>query len=603
MQCSQRTSAIMLLWSAGAIVTLCHGQQLRAQAPTADAAGDGVIIEQGIPAKMRDGVVLRADIYRPAKPGKFPILLKRTPYSKNVSSGPSDKLVGQDWHWGFVLQAVARGYVVIIQDSRGRYTSDGEWYPFRETEDGYDTVEWAASLPYSNGKVGTWGMSYNGSTQLQTAIGSPPHLTGIFPVMTGSDVHAEGGLYQGGVLARQSVHGWTSQLAEDALYRRIDKDRSSQRYLWMLPADDPLFEPGNTHGLVPFLQDWLAHPAYDGYWKQLSIEEHHAKILVPAYHINGWYDSSVRGALRNYIGIKAHGGSDAARQGQRLLVGPWPHRPPPYVETRTGDVDFGAGASLDLNLVALRWYDHILKGIDNGIEREKPVRIFVMGRNTWRDEADWPLARAHATSFYLESNGKANGLSGDGSVSREFARTEVPDHYVYDPQDPVPTRGSGGDARDQRPVEARNDILIYSTPPLKEELEVTGPIRAEIYASSSAVDTDFTVRLVDVWENGFAQNLTDGILRARYSKSPENAEFLNPGEIYKFTIDLGATSNVFLAGHKLRIEITSSNFPRFERNTNTGEDPSRSTRMVKATNTVYHDREHPSALILPVVPN
>ena len=249
--------------------------------------------------------------------------------------------------------------------------------------------------------------------------------------------------------------------------------------------------------------------------------------------------------------------------------------------------------------------------MDTGIGREKPVKIFVMGKNVWREEDDWPLARTRSTRFYLHSGGKANTLSGDGSLSTAVTQSEPPDSYVYDPVDPVPTRGGGlccdhaqlaPGAWDQRPVEARSDVLVYATPPFKEDFEVTGPVSVELYASSSAVDTDFTAKLVDVWPNGFAQNLTDGILRARYRNTPEKPEFMNPGEIYKLPVDLWATSNVVRAGHRLRVEISSSNFPRFDRNLNTGEDQARATRIVKATNTIYHDRAHPSAVILPVVP-
>lgn len=259
----------------------------------------------------------------------------------------------------------------------------------------------------------------------------------------------------------------------------------------------------------------------------------------------------------------------------------------------------------------LRWFDYVLKGIDNGMAQEKPVKIFVMGRNVWRDEDDWPLARARETRYYLHSQGKANTLSGNGELSAAAPAAEPADKYTYDPADPTPTRGGGlccdnnhepSGAFDQRPVEARTDVLVYSTSPFKEDTEVTGPVSVELYASSSAVDTDFTGKLVDVWPNGYAQNLTDGIQRARYRVTPEKAEFMNPGEVYKFTIDLVATSNVFLKGHQLRVEISSSNFPHYDRNLNTGGDQGHSTRMMKAINSVYHDREHPSALIVPVVP-
>jgi putative CocE/NonD family hydrolase len=370
----------------------------------------------------------------------------------------------------------------------------------------------------------------------------------------------------------------------------------------------------NAEDLAPYFQEWLGHPSYDDYWKQLSIEDHHDRIQVPGYHVGGWYDIFMGGTVRNYVGIKARGGSEAARRGQRLMIGPWYHGP---FDGKTGEVDFGLaarsadGKSFDTDEVMLRWYDRVLKGEANGVEREKPVKIFVMGENVWREEDDWPLLRAKTTRYYLHSGGNANSLLGDGTLTPEASQLEPSDHFVYNPAEPVPTRGGGlccdnqrlaSGAFDQRPVEARGDVLVYTTPEFQRDFEVTGPVSLDLHASSSAVDTDFTAKLVDVWPNGFAQNLTDGILRARYRNSPEKQEFMNPGEVYKLTIDLWATSNVFKAGHKLRLEVSSSNFPRFDRNLNTGEPAGTSTRMVKATNTIYHDREHPSALVLPVVP-
>jgi hypothetical protein len=560
-----------------------------------------VIVEQA-EAKMRDGVVLRSDIYRPRADGKFPVLLNRTPYDK------VNELA-------FGLRAASQGYVVISQDVRGRYTSEGEWYPFKhEIEDGYDSVEWAASLPYSNGKVGMLGGSYGGASQLLAAISTPPHLVGLFSWVTASNYH-EGWVYQGGAFQEWLNESMTSYYALDSLQRRAAAN-VWRRALKLPLASYPLFGSGKQDDptvtlpeLAPYFLDWLAHPSYDDYWKRLSIEEHFSRITVPIFHIGGWYDVFLGGTLRNYVGIKARGGSEAARRrGQRLLVlvgghvGPGP---------RIGDVDFGRNSVVNVDNLSLRWYDYLLKGVKNGLESEKPVKLFVMGKNVWRDEDDWPLARARNERFYFHSQGKANSLSGDGTLSTSQPGSEPADQYVYDPGDPVPTHGGpaccdrvhlASGAADQRSVEARKDVLVYSTPPFKEEFEVTGPVSVELFARSSTVDTDYTGKLVDVWPNGFAQNLTEGILRARYRKSPERVEFMNPGEIYKFTIDLWATSNVFLKGHRLRLEISSSNFPRFDRNLNTGEDIGRGTRWVKATNTILHDKEHPSSVLLPVVP-
>jgi len=555
-----------------------------------------VVVERGVPAKMRAGVVLRADIYRPKAKGKFPVLLTRTPYDKR---GEMD----------FGPLAAARGYVVVSQDVRGRYTSEGEWYTFKnESQDGYDTVEWAAALPYSNGKVGMFGGSYVGATQMLTAIAAPPHLAGILPVVTASNYH-ENWTYQGGAFEQWFDQSWTTGLAENTLDRRMGKDSYATRWDTKLPLTDyPLLDPGTPAGLADYYTDWLAHPAYDDYWKHWSIEEHFSQIQVPALHVAAWYDLFQDGSFQNYLGIKAHGGSDAARNGQRLLVIVGGHAGSGPV---IGEVDFGKDSVMNEDALALRWYDYLLKGVENGMGSEKPVKLFVMGKNVWREEEGWPLARAKATSYYLHSAGKANTLSGDGTLSTTAPATEAADKYVYDPADPAPTRGGPlccdgthqpPGAFDQRPVENREDVLVYTTPAFKQDTEVTGPITLEVYVSSSAVDTDFTGKVVDVGPQGFARNLTEGILRARYRTSREKAELMNPGEVYKLTLNLWSTSNVFLAGHKLRLEVSSSNFPRFDRNMNTGEDQGHSARMVKATNAVYHDREHPSALILPVVP-
>jgi putative CocE/NonD family hydrolase len=385
--------------------------------------------------------------------------------------------------------------------------------------------------------------------------------------------------------------------------------------VWKLPlASYPVFslpsvsaESDLTASLAPYFHDWLSHPNYDEYWKRVSIEEHFAEINVPILHVAAWYDIFLGGSLRNYIGIKAHGASDAARRGQHLLVVIGGHA---GSGRNIGEVDFGPAANLEEeDDILLNWYDYLFKDAHNEFA-EKPVKIFVMGVNEWRQEDDWPLGRAVNTKYFLHSSGRANSLRGDGALSTTAQRSENPDQYVYDPASPAPTIGGplccdskhlAPGPRDQRPVEARNDVLIYSTPPLSQDLEVTGPITLEFYAKSSAMDTDFTGKLVDVWPNGFAQNLTEGILRARYRESQEKPELMNPGQIYKIKIDLWATSNVFRKGHVLRLELSSSNFPRFDRNLNTGADAALAQQFVSATNTIYHDDQHPSALILPIV--
>jgi hypothetical protein len=576
--------------------TVVSAIPLRAQG----ASHYDVAVERGAKATMRDGVVLRADIYRPTQEGRYPVLLVRTPYNK---TGETD----------FGYKGAAKGYVVITQDVRGRYTSEGDWYPFKyEAQDGYDSVEWAASLPYSNGKVGMFGGSYVGATQMLAAITHPPHLAGICPFVTASNYH-NGWTYQGGAFEQWFNESWTSGLAQDTFNRLVQKNTNAMEGIWKFPLQDyPLF---NVHdfslnrsleNLASYFQDWLAHPNYDDYWKRLSIEEHFSDITVPALHIAAWYDIFQGGSLRNYEGLKANAGSDAAKKGQHLLVIIGGHA---GGGRKIGDVDFGpAGAEFDDTNVTLDWYDYLFKGAHNHFA-QKPVRIFVLGANQWRDEDDWPLARAHTIKYFLHSSTGANSVRGDGGLSTATPRSEHSDRYTYDPANPVPTIGGPlcCDAahlppgpRDQRPDESRDDVLVYSTNAFSKDFEVTGPVSVELYASSSAADTDFTAKLVDVWPNGFAQNLTEGIIRARYRNSESSPELLNPGQVYKFAIDLWSTSNVFRQGHRLRLEISSSNFPRFDRNMNTGQSAEVSSHSVAATNMIYHDSEHPSALLLPV---
>ncbi len=568
--------------------------------PLAAAAAEhyDVTVERNVAAKMRDGVTLRADIYRPKAEGKFPVLLVRTPYDKTGSMG-------------FGLRAAARGYAVIAQDVRGRFESEGEWYPFKnESQDGYDTVEWAAALPYSNGKVGMFGGSYVGATQFLAAIAKPPHLSGICPNVTASNYH-DGWTYQGGAFEQWFNESWATGLAKNTMRRRLEAGGNAIGWTKILPLRGyPVLEAPESEGLAPYFTDWLAHPNYDDYWKQWSIEDHYAQVQVPVLSFAAWYDIFLGGSLKNFVRLKTEAGTEAAKRGQRLAVTVGGHAGQSSTG-KVGAVEFGNKLPADLDEITLRWYDWLLKGEANGVEKEKPVKIFVMGKNEWRDEDDWPLARAKNTRYFLHSSGAANGLGGNGSLSTVAPADEKPDQYVYDPNDAVPTIGgplccgalpTGIGPEDQRPAEARSDVLVYTTPAFAKDTEVTGPVSLDLYVSSSAVDTDFTGMLVDVWPNGFAQNLTSGILRLRYRNSQEKPELANPGETYHIAVDLWSTSNVFLAGHKLRLEVSSSNFPRFDRNLNTGEEQARATRMIKATNVIYHDKAHPSALVVPVVP-
>lgn len=565
----------------------------------------GVTLERNATMKTRDGVTLVADIYRPADGQKHAVLLTRTPYNKD-NMAP----IG--------MKAAQRGFVVVIQDTRGRFNSDGEWYPFKhESADGYDTVEWAAALPGSDGRVGMFSGSYVGATQMLAAIAQPPHLAGICPVVTASNYH-ENWTYRGGAFEQWFSQSWTSGLARDTTTRLVDQSSNARLGEQTLPLTEfPVFNLGPgpietgaalTKKLAPYYEDWLAHPTYDDYWKQWSIEENYQNIQVPALTIAAWYDIFLGGSLRNYIGLRDHAGNAEARAKQRLVVAIGGHS---GWDRRVGTVDFGPEAPFDENEITVEWYEYLFLGEQNQFaDSSKPVRIFVMGKNQWRSEAAWPPPEAKPVHYYLQSAGNANTTAGDGFLSAT-AKPGAQDSFVYDPANPVPTVGGPlcCDSQhllpgplDQREVEARKDVLVYSTPPFEADLEVTGPVTLDLFASTTAADTDFTAKLVDVAPDGTAVNLTDSILRARYRNSTAKADPIEPGKIYEYRIDLSSTSNVFLKGHRLRLEVSSSNFPRFDRNLNTGRDAATSAEFVKATSVVYHDAKHPSALLLSVVP-
>jgi putative CocE/NonD family hydrolase len=573
-------------------------------------------VERDVPARMRDGIILHADVYRPAAAGRYPVILLRTPYNKSFGRIAYLQLDP--------MRAASQGYALVIQDTRGRFNSEGDFYCFRdESQDGYDTVDWAAQQPWSDGNVGMYGASYMGATQWLAAIARPPHLKCIVPLITASDYH-EGWTYQGGAFELGFNLSWTlanlvlanfahikrPAAAGDRLRQELIRavDCMCEPFTYLPLKDFPLLAQEN---LAPYYNDWLAHPDDDEYWRQWNIEDRHSQITVPALNVGGWYDIFLGGTLRNYLGMRQHGGSAQATQ-QRLIIGPWFHTT--MWPNIAGEVDFGVmaqGLAIDIEGIILRWFDHWLKGIDTGLLREPPVKLFVMGENRWRDEPEWPLARAQNTRYYLHSGGRANTLHGDGVLGTELPGHEPADYYLYDPRHPVPTHGGGlccwqasvpGGAYDQRLVEERPDVLVYSAPPLAQAVEVTGPLMLKLWATSSAVDTDFTAKLVDVDPMGYARNLTDGIMRARYRESAAKPTLIEPGKVYEYTIDLWATSNVFKAGHRIRVEISSSNFPRFDRNPNTGHPFAQDAELRPATQTILHDVDHPSHIVLPIIP-
>jgi len=574
-------------------------------------------IHKDVPMKTRDGVTLRADVYRPAGSGRHPVLLSRLPYDKNGRRRPGD-----------IDVFVERGYVVIMQDTRGRFASDGERYvPLApEANDGYDAVEWAAQLPYADGRVGTMGQSYLGATQYLLAPTRPPHLRAAFPASAAADFHQAWVYHTGGAFELGWQVPYAMLMARDTIARKglttsllPDLERA------LAPAVTPWAPPLTAEAyrrlplsawadlLAPvadYLGDYLRHPEDGPAWWPLNLERQHHEIDVPMYHVTSWYDIFLHGGIANFCGLRHHARTETARRAQKLLIGPWAHLFPytSPTSTGTGEIDFGPAALIDLHEIQLRWFDHWLKGADTGILDEPPVKIFVMGLNRWRDEQEWPLARARYTPYYLHGTGQANGAGGDGGLSPAVPGDESPDRFVYDPADPVPTRGGNTlilamGVMDQRPVEARADVLVYTSAAMTEPLEVTGPITVTLHAASSAPDTDFTAKLVDVRPDGYAQNLADGIVRARYRLSRERATPLPPGEVSAFTIDCWATSHVFRPGHRIRLEISSSNFPRFDRNLNTGEDQATGTRWQTAQQTVFHDARYPSHVLLPIIPS
>ena len=567
---------------------------------------------------MRDGVRLATDVIRPDAPGRYPVLVSRSPYGKDAYINNPDHSV-----WFFAKH----GYVVISQDCRARFESEGDGYNplFQEVQDGYDTVEWAARQSWSNGRVGTTGQSYLGATQYTLATNNPvpPHLQTMAPVSASADFHQSWVYHTGGAME----WGWMVPYAifkgRNTLGRAGRENLLSQLDEYLLPADNfaqPLKDKWYRHlplsdwtnrlkETAPYFQEYLDNEADGPYWWRINLLRHVEGITLPMFHVTSWYDIFLEGALNAYQAIRDRGGSELARRNQRLLIGPWAHLLPYTVPTsgQTGDIDFGPEAIIELHHYLLRWFDYWLKDIDTGIMGELPVRLFVMGENRWRDEQEWPLARTHYTCYYLHAEAPANTRNGGGTLSTFPPGDEPPDSYTYDPKDPVATLGGNTliipqGVSDQRTVEDRQDVLVYTSGALEMDLEVTGPIKVRLFASSSAVDTDFTAKLVDVGPDGYVQNIQDGIIRARYRTSESEPSLMEPGRVYEFVIDLWATSHLFKKGHRLSVDISSSNFPRFDRNPNTGAPLGRDDRLEVAKQTVHHREEYPSHIVLPVIP-
>jgi len=555
----------------------------------AASSAESLRFERDLEVRMRDGVVLRADVLRPDRPGRLPALLVRTPYGKTWERSDDS----------FAVRAARAGYVVVFQDVRGRYRSDGVFDPYRqEGKDGYDTIAWVAGLPYCDGQVGLTGLSYPAAVQWLAAVESPPQLKAMAPAMTFSNGRSF--VYFGGAFDLSWLPWFYSNIAPD-VRRRLGlpgpRSDAEAEKAWTANGEAWLRHlPLGTHpalaGVAPSFFEWLDHPDDGPYWDYLRIESRYDRVRIPVLNLSGWHDEGYgpNGAAHNFLGTRQWGG--------RLVIGPWTHGTPTPKKTRVGAIDFGKDAGLDYFALLLRFFDRWLKGVPNGIDREAPVRIFVMGDNVWRDETDWPLARAHGTAYYLHASGRL--------ATEPPSEPESSDGYVYDPADPVvdPHEGRLGPF-DQSPLQARRDVLVYKSEPLARDLEVTGPIEIELWASSSARDTDFVARLLDVHPDGKAYNLmspTLEVLRARYRNGEDRPEPLEPGRPVKLRLANGITANVFKAGHRIGLLVTSSLHPHLDRNPNTGGVIATEPRTLRAEQLIFHDAGHPSRIVLPVVP-
>jgi putative CocE/NonD family hydrolase len=562
-----------------------------------------VTVTRDFPALMRDGVTLRADVYRPAADGTYPVLVTRTAYDKAAGRGRTGSVYAE---------LAASGYVVAAQDVRGRFASEGDFVPFTspdhyEVEDGYDTVEWAARLPGTTGKVGIFGQSGGAWSAWCAALGAPPSLAamfaeGISPRLTDNEaLFRHGRRLQWFVLTLAPENRRRTGL--DGPHNRDEAERlwGRERFKWLwftprLELPDELLG-----GLGDHYRYAISHPGVDSF----QWIGRHTDVRIPILHRAGWYDRFIR-TTDGFNEMMQHAASPEIRRRQRLLLGPWGHTTD--LSGCPGDVDFGPEGKAHQPALMLRWFDHWLKGIQNGTETDAPVRLFVMGENRWRDEQERPPARARYVDYYLRSGGNANTPRGDGELSARQPEPGVDaasDGYTYDPRDPVPSITALEDqdgAYDQRPLAWRRDVLVYQTPPLDEPIEVTGEPLLHLHAATSAADTDFTAKLIDVHPDGLAQILCYGIVRARFRNGFDRPELLTPGQTYDYTIRLNPTANRFLTGHRIRVDISSSDFPSFDRNHNTGGDGVSETAMVVAHQTVFHDATHRSRITLPVIP-
>lgn len=546
-------------------------------------ASDPALLRETIRVPMRDGVRLAANLFRPSKAGRHPVILIRTPYNKGTDLVRSYRAF------------VEAGYAVVVQDVRGRFESEGVFDPYRqETADGEDTIDWIGKQSWSDGRIGMAGSSYLGIVQWKAALSGHPKLKAIFPVVSGCDDYRDRAYSPGGALKLGNRLLWISANLRAPGYQPPDFSQLVRRL--------PLAASGQAAAgqTVAMFETALQHPAYDAFWRSISTCEQIANVRVPVFSVGGWYDNFVESDLEAFSRLR--------KLGRRIhtLIGPWPHN----MSIPFADMDFGPQSRVPLLEIQLAWFDRWLRD-KPGKANFAPLKIFVMGINRWREENEWPPARARFVKWYLSSRKGANSLAGDGVLLRNPPRRQGRDEYVYDPADPVPTLGGNTCCNpkvfpwgpmDQRPVEKRTDVLVYTSAVLKKDVEVTGPVSAVLWVATTARDTDFTAKLVDVYPDGRAINLADGVLRVRYRDGLDLPAPAEPGKIYAITVPVGVTSNVFRAGHRIRLEISSSNFPRFDRNLNTGGANGYEHRWVRARQSVYHGGERSSYVLLPVVP-
>jgi putative CocE/NonD family hydrolase len=557
------------------------------------------VVSKDVPVPMRDGIVLRADVLLPAESGRFPTLVYRTPYNKE-SALQEQKIFEK---------AVARGYAVVVQDVRGRYASGGEFNAYRnEGHDGYDTIEWAARQSWSDGKVGTFGLSYPGAVQWLSAVENPPHLKAMVPAMTFST--PRNFFYSGGVFDGSWLDWIWFNIAPDIRRRKSlpgPKTRKEAAATWeqehqRLQEFLPLRELPDLKDAAPFYYEWLSHPPVDPWWDWAELRNKYERVNAAVLNLSGWYDEAYGpdGATTNFNGLLA------ARRGEkdprtRTIIGPWTHGG--QEESRSGEREFGPSAAIDYDELILRWMDHYVRGIDNGIDRERRVRIFVMGENVWRDEDTWPLKRARTESFYLASK---SAYDRTGSLVRSVPERAYPKStFSSDPAKPLTDPYTAYGAHDYRALAGRNDDLVFDSEPLPADMEVTGPIQAQIYLSGGCRDLDLWVRLLDVAPDGTAYNLMSpglDVLRASYRKETLEPEYLESGGITCLNLNRMLTSNTFLAGHRIRVQISGAFFPHFSRNLQTGRSETTASRPFPCMIRIFHSKKHPSRIVLPVIP-